>query len=148
MLRRLLEERFKLKLHHESKTMPVYFLVIGKNGPKLTKLDDRTPVPLDMYYNISLSPTPSGATEFRARGSIGLLCDFLTRIAGRPVLDRTEIPGAYDLRLLCAIEGFPGEDSSPSVFAAIQSQMGLKLEAAAAAIDVTVVDHAEQPSAN
>ena len=148
MLRTLLEERFALKLHHESKNMPVYFLVAGKNGPKLTKLSDKTPIPFDMYYNISASPTPSGATEFRAAGSIGLLCDFLTRVAGRPVLDRTGIPGSFDLRLLCAVEGYPGEDSSPSVFAAIQSQMGLKLEAATSAIDVTVVDHAEQPSAN
>lgn len=148
MLRTLLADRFKLKLSHESKTMPVYFLVVGKNGPKLKPLDDKTPAPFDMYYNTRMSPTPSGATEFRAAGSIGLLCDFLRRIAERPVIDRTGLQGAFDLRLLCAIEGFPGEDSSPSVFDAIQSQMGLKLEAATSTVDITVVEHVEKPAAN
>jgi uncharacterized protein (TIGR03435 family) len=148
MLRTLLAERFKLKLRHESKTMPVYFLVVGRNGPKLKLLDDKTPTPFDMYYTISLSPTPSGATEFRAGGSIGLLCDFLRRIAGRPVIDRTGLEGAFELRLLCAIEGFPGEDSSPSVFEAIQAQMGLKLEAATSVVDIAIVDHVEKPETN
>jgi uncharacterized protein (TIGR03435 family) len=148
MLRALLEDRFKLKLRHESKTMPVYFLVVGRNGSKLTPLGDRTPAPFDMYSNVSMHPTPSGATEFRAAGSIGLFCDFLARIAGRPVIDRTGLEGAFDLRLLCAIAGFPGEDSSPSVFEAIQSQMGLKLEAATSAVDIAIVDRVEKPAAN
>jgi uncharacterized protein (TIGR03435 family) len=149
MLREVLADRFKLKTHQEPRNMPVYALVAGKNGPKLKPLDVNVPATsFDLYYNISMVPVPGGATEFRAVGTLGLLCDFLSRIAGRPVVDRTGISGAFDLRLLCAIEGFPGYETSPTVFEALQSQMGLKLEPRTEPVDVTVVDHVEKPTVN
>jgi uncharacterized protein (TIGR03435 family) len=147
MLRALLADRFRLKLHHESKTMPVYNLVLAKNGPKLTAMEASQPEPFELYSNFSMA-TVGDRTELRGYGSLGQFADFLTRIAERPVIDRTGIAGAFELRLLCAIDGFPGYDVSPTVFEALPAQMGLKLEAATAAIEITIVDHAEKPAAN
>jgi uncharacterized protein (TIGR03435 family) len=148
MLRTLLADRFKLKTHVESRTMPVYWLVVGKNGPKLKPLDAAATVPFDLYYNISMVPGPNGTTAMQTVGSLGLLADFLSRLAERPVIDRTGITGAFEFRLLCAIDGFPGAETSPSVFDAVQSQMGLKLEPHADKVDVRVVDQAESPKGN
>ena len=148
MLRQLLAERFRLAVHRESRTMPVYALVPGKGGPKLKPMDASLPAPFELYSNFSMAPTAGGATELRGFGSMGLLADFLTRVAERPVLDRTGIAGNFEIRLLCAIDGYPGFETSPSVFDALQTQLGLKLEARTSAIEVTVVDHAERSKEN
>jgi len=58
------------------------------------------------------------------------------------------LTGSFDLRLRCAIDGFPGEDTSPSVFDALPAQLGLKLESQTAPIEITIIDHAEKPSSN
>jgi uncharacterized protein (TIGR03435 family) len=126
----------------------VYALVAGKNGPKLKPMDENLPVPFEMYSNFSIGSHAGGGSELRGFGSLGQLADFLGHVAERPVIDRTGIAGNFDLRLYCAIDGFPGFDTSPSVFDAIQSQMGLKLEAATSPVDVTVVDHVESPTRN
>jgi uncharacterized protein (TIGR03435 family) len=148
MLRTLLIDRFKLAIHRESKTLPVYALVAAKTGPKLKPLDANLPEPLGLYYDFIFAPATGGGTELHSTGSLGHLCDFLSRIAGRPVVDQTGIAGSFDIRLLCAIEGFPGEDTSPSVFEALPSQLGLKLEARNAPVEMLVVDHVEKPSGN
>jgi uncharacterized protein (TIGR03435 family) len=148
MLRRLLIDRFKLAIHHESKTLSIYALIAGKTGLKLKLMDENLPAPFELYSNFSMSPTPGGATELRGYGSLGQLSDFLTRLVERPVLDRTGIAGNFDIRLLCAIDGYPGFESSPSVFDAVQSQLGLKLEARSSPVEITLVDHVEKPTEN
>jgi uncharacterized protein (TIGR03435 family) len=148
MLRNLLAERFRLTLHCRTKTLPVYFLVVGKNGSKLKPMEQSLPVPFELYSNFHMAPVAGGGTELRGYGNLGQLSDFLSRLVERPVVDRTGIEGAFDLRLFCAIDGFPGSDTSPSVFDALQSQLGLKLEARTSPLDITVVDHVEKPSAN
>jgi len=148
MLRSLLIERFKLATHHESKTLPIYALIAGKTGPKLKPMDENLPAPFELYSNFSMAPAPGGATELRGYGTLGQLSDFLTRLVERPVLDRTGIAGAFDIRLLCAVEGFPGFDTSPNAFDAVQSQLGLKLEAGVSSVEITVVDHVEKPTEN
>jgi len=146
MLRRLLADRLKLVVHHESKTLPIYALIVGKAGPKLKPMDEHLQVPFELPSNFSMWPTPGGTTELRGYGSLGQLSDFLTRLVDRPVLDRTGITGNFDIRLLCAIDGYPGFDTSPTVFDAVQSQLGLKLEAGTNPVELTVVDHVERPS--
>ncbi|HJZ99463.1 MAG TPA: TIGR03435 family protein, partial [Candidatus Solibacter sp.] len=141
-------ERFKLVTHQESKTIPVYNLVIRKGGFKLRPIDANLPAPFELYSNFHFQPVPGDATELRGTGTIGQLSDFLARVAGRPVVDHTGISGNFEFRLLCAIDGFPGLEASPSVFDAVQSQLGLKLEAGTAAVEITVVDHAEKPAEN
>lgn len=148
MLRTLLIDRFKLAIHCESKKLPVYALIVGKTGFKLKPMYENLPAPFEMYSNFSMSPTRGGATELRGYGSLGQLSDFLGRLVDRPVLDRPGIVGNFDLRLFCAIEGFPGVDISPSVFDAVQSQMGLKLEARTSPAEITVVEHVEKPTEN
>jgi uncharacterized protein (TIGR03435 family) len=148
MLRNLLTDRFKLKVHRESRSVPIYALVVGKGGPKLQPLDRTLPAPFDIYSNFSIAPGPGDTSEVRGVGSLGLFCDFLTRLAGRPVIDRTGLTGSFDIRLRCAIDGYPGEDTSPSVFDALPVQLGLKMESQTALIEITVVDHVEKPSEN
>jgi uncharacterized protein (TIGR03435 family) len=149
MLRQLLADRFKLAVHRETKSMRTYALVVGLSGSKLKPMDEKLPVPFDVYYDFANFETRSdGTTELHGYGTLGELSDFLYRLVKRPVLDHTGLAGGFDIRLLCAIEGYPGYDSSPSVFAAVQSQLGLKLEPLVSSIDVLVVDHVEKPSAN
>lgn len=148
MSQSLLADRFKLAFHRETRTLPVYALVAGKAGPKLKPMDESLPAPFELYSNFHMEPIADGTTALRGYGSLGQLCDFLFRLVERPVLDRTGIPGNFDFRLLCAIEGFPGYDTSPSVFSALQSQMGLKLEPDTSPIERMVIDRVEQPSGN
>ena len=64
------------------------------------------------------------------------------------MLDRTGIKGNFEFRLLCAIDGFPGFETSPTVFEAVQSQIGLTLAPANSTVEVTVIDRAEKPTEN
>lgn len=148
MLRTLLSDRFKLAIHHESKTLAIYALVVGKNGSKLKPMDENLPAPFEMYSNFSIGPHPGGGSELSGFGSLGQFADFLSRVAERPVVDRTGIVGNFDLRLFCAMDGFPGFETSPSVFDAVQSQMGLKLESANSPVEITFVDHVQRPTGN
>src|ERR1035438_4092470 len=63
MLRELLMDRFKLVVHRESKTMPVYELVVAKGGPKLHVLDANAPAPFELYSNFSIAPVAGDASE-------------------------------------------------------------------------------------
>lgn len=148
MLRSLLGDRFKLSVHRETRMLPVYALIVGKSGSKLLPLDEKIPEPFELYSNFHMAPVAGDATELRGVGSVGQLSDFLTRVAGRPVVDRTGITGNFDMRLLCAIDGFPGYETSPSVFDAVQAQLGLKLEPRNMPIEITVVDRVEKPTEN
>ena len=85
------------------------------------------------------------------------LATSLSQIVGRPVVDRTGIAGAFHFRLKYAptsgppTEGdnaLPSSDNLPSLFAAVQEQLGLKLESAKGPVDVLVIEHAERPSPN
>ncbi len=148
MLQALLAERFQLAVHHETKEMPVYFLVVAKGGPKLRDLksaNERTPAP-----------------DSRLVGSRGAFIGFtlgLTRILGRMVIDKTGITGSYDMRLELRTEDYPpvtaGNAQMPAsatagaaVLAAIEPQLGLKLESGKAPVNVLVIDSVQRPSAN
>ena len=139
MLRGLLADRFSLKLHHESKTIPVYNMVLAKNGPKLAAMETSQSEPFELYSNFSMAPVGE-RTELRGYGSLGQFADFLTRVAERPVNLRYRITA----RTLLIRRGGSEIGTSPTVFEALPAQMGLKLEPATAAIDITVVDHAQK----
>jgi uncharacterized protein (TIGR03435 family) len=148
MLQQVLTDRFKLTIHRETRTLPVYDLVVGKSGSKLKAMDEVLPVPLELPSNFHFESVPDGTTALRGYGTLAQLCDFLYRLVERPVVDRTGITGGFDFRLMCAIDGFPGYDTSPSVFEAVQSQLGLKLEPGSSPIEITAVVHVEEPSGN
>jgi uncharacterized protein (TIGR03435 family) len=136
MLQTLLADRFKLTVHREIKQRPVYTLVPGKNGARLHLSD------------------PGGESFLGRRGrqgpligqkaSMSGLAATLSTIMERKVLDQTGLTRAYDFKL----EFAPADaiDSPlPSLFTALQQQLGLKLEAGNGPVEVLVVDHAEKP---
>ncbi len=147
-LRTLLEERFQLKVHEVSKYANIYALVFVKNGPKL-KPAERDDVP---------PGTMRDRTQITGRaGTMRMLATVLSNMLRRPVEDRTGLEGRYDYVLEYAPEpGWFGdadepaarESWGPSVFTALQEQLGLKLEPVKGSIVALVVDRAEKPSDN
>lgn len=216
MLQALLAERFALKMHKENKELPVYNLIVGKNGPKLKKAEDSPMTAMSDgpgpgapgNINVTAGARGGGASggasggTFRVGGpggpggppmggrgmtmmrmegpgkmhitskgtTVAALSDMLARQVGKPVFDQTGITGNYDVELEFKPEeggaggmmrgmpmmaprpdGGPAPDAveAPSIFTAIQDQLGLKLEAKKGPVETIVVDSANKtPSEN
>jgi Protein of unknown function (DUF3738). len=159
MLQSLLVERFKLKFHREKKDLPVYALVVGKNGPKLQKAEeggaggDRP--------TMMMRP---GRMEAKRMSMSGFV-DMLSNLVDRPVIDMTGLAGFYDVTLEISMEEMaamrggmmrmmgppPGGEArpapeggpAPSIFSSIQ-QLGLKLEPRKAPLDLIVIDSGDK----
>lgn len=147
MLQSLLAERFKLKLSRETKENTQYALVVAKGGPK-----------------IKLAADPAGGARGGANGllvgkrTMPQLATMLSGIVRRPVIDQTGLQGVYEFTLEWLPEvGQTGPDTNapppanpnaPSLFTALQEQMGLRLESIKGQVEVLVIEHAERPSAN
>ena len=147
MLQDLLATRFKLQLHREQKRTSVYELVVAKGGPRLPK--DKSATLPSSYPKESLPRVVDGSFVFR-NVSLGEFSQQLTELRGieLPVFDRTGIlGGVYDITLKSAASALL-DPSGPSLLTLIQEQLGLRLVSAKDSIEVEVVDHAEQPSAN
>ncbi len=131
MLQTLLAERFKLVVHPATKEMPVYALVVGKNGTKLREWKDGDPL-----------PAFGGANNFRDLGTMQHFADFLSNAdsVGRPVLDKTGLKGVY----VFYVEWGADQDFLP----ALQQQLGLKLEAQKSPVDILTIDHIKKPISN
>jgi uncharacterized protein (TIGR03435 family) len=144
MLQSLLAERFQLKVHRETEEVPVYALVTDKNGPKLKAIAP------DATGGYSVQGTAKGMHMVVTRGTMDQLARQLSNTAGRPVIDRTNLPGLYAYTL----DWFPSDLvpppdlDTPSMFAALQEQLGLRLEATKGPVEKLVIDHAEKPSEN
>lgn len=154
MLQSLLEDRFHLRTHREQRDLPVYTLTVGKNGPKLASAKDAA---CDANANppcgrMRISMSRSGVHMEGAAAPTSELIRVLAIALSRPVVDRTGLTGVYDIRLDFVDDGpgaTPAPDSAgPSIFAALSEQLGLKLEAAKAPVEVLVIDHIEHPTAN
>lgn len=158
MLQSLLEDRFKLKAHFETKEMQVYNLVVGKGGPKLKE---------------SASGDDERQMQRMGRGqatlqsaNMAMLIRLLSQNLGRDVIDKTGLTGRYDIELKWtpdeAAMRMPGDGaerppsdnapppdtSGPSLFTALQEQLGLKLESSKGPVGILVVDHIERASEN
>ncbi len=164
MMQGLLADRFKLTLHRETKELPVYALVVGKNGPKLKE---------------SAPEEDGGAPEGRRKGgtmirmsrgqitgqrmSMEMLANQLSNRLSRDVLDKTGLKGSYDFTLEFTPEGTqsmgpreggggeaapPPDSAAPSIFTAVQEQLGLKLESQKGPVELLVLDHIEKASEN
>jgi bla regulator protein BlaR1 len=173
MMQSLLIDRFKLKVSRSSKETTVYALVVGKGGPKLTPSSRTEPAseapnpsgPRMIRRGIMMT----GRGELKGTESnMGLLADILSRqreAEGRVVLDKTGLTGTYDWSLHWSPEApapafkgadadvpadrSPGPDGSgPTLFTALQEQLGLKLESQKGTVDTIVVDSVERPSEN
>ena len=142
MLRSMLADRFDLKVHHETRELAVYELVVGKGGFKLKQSQGPE--------NLGRMMTNRGRIFVRA-GPIGArFIAGLSDAVGRIVLDKTGLTSYYDIDLKWTPDGSPTNDPSapPDLFSAIQEQLGLKLVPSKAPVDVLVVDHVERPTEN
>lgn len=149
MLQPILKSRFKLGVHQETKVLPVYALVIGKGGDKLK---ESSPDDLATKTLPTLRMRGRGKLEGH-HCSIKEMLSFLSPLQGRTIVDRTGLSGKYEFTLSWTPNSMttdaPAEDESrPSIFTAVQEQLGLKLEVQKAPLNVLVVDHVERPSVN
>jgi uncharacterized protein (TIGR03435 family) len=155
MFQQLLADRFQLAVHWETRDLPIYALVVQKKGPSLHPSKEPD----------GQSGTSSNDGQFTAQGlTLAQLADALTRELsrelGRAVIDKTGIQGRYDFALKWTQEtgaplmnnaadaSAPPPDTGPSIFTAIQEQLGLKLESSKGPVHVLVIDHVEMPSEN
>jgi uncharacterized protein (TIGR03435 family) len=140
LFRHLLEDRFQLKVHRETRQSPVYSLVAGKNGARL-----KTSTAESATMNNSMH---DGRMVLQAEGvQMAGLVALLAKQLGRPVADKTGLAGKYDLRLEWSPELGP-DSTAGSIFSALQEQLGLKIETVKGTVDVVVVDSASRPSEN
>jgi bla regulator protein BlaR1 len=153
MLQTLLAERFKLVVHTETKEMPVYALVVGKNGPRLQVSPEGAKGP-------SMS---SGKGQMKmTKGTMAMLAQSLSNQLGRTVFDETGLKGDFDMKLEFApdqngpakpVEGpenakVAAESDGPSLFTALQEQLGLRLEGKKGPVQIVVIDKAEKVTEN
>ena len=141
MLQALLADRFKLKVHRETKQLPVYSLVVAKSGPRLT---DHTG---DGGASTNTSHASGKATLTATKVSMDGFAYRLGRDLDRKVVDNTGLRGEYDVTLEWAPDPKP-DSTAPSIFTALQEQLGLKLESTRGPVGVVVVDSAEKASEN
>ena len=170
MVQALLADRFKLKVSHQTKELPVYALVVAKGGPKLTEIQvpppspDATAAPKRGFRgNRMMGPGQLTGTNI----NIGLLAETLSRQRelGRLVIDQTGLKGNYDWTLKWtpdqgvamfkgpgggepSADARPADSSGPSIFTALEEQLGLKLEPRKGPIETLVIDSIERPSEN
>ena len=149
----LLSDRFKLKAHFETREMPVYQLIVAKDGPKLKENPDST------SGQVAVGASVIRGKAVPMHNLIGGL-ESVPDIGGRVVIDKTGLAGAYDLVLKWTpleatapssdlSKAAPSTDSEGvSLFTAIEEQLGLKLVPAKGPGQVLVIDHIEQPSEN
>ena len=153
-LQPLLVTRFNLQFHHETRERPTYSLVVAKNGPKLHKAQRGETYPSGMR-----GPDGTGGSgeSTVTPGKIVLMGSSLSGLAtllssqglSHPVVDKTGLADIYDITLRWSPDDIGSSDASlPSLFTALQEQLGLKLEYNKNPIDVIVIDHIEKPSAN
>lgn len=140
MLQALLADRFQLKLHHETRELPVYALVAAKNGPKLTPMRDACSVP-------GLAGGDGGRGGGGGDDGWKHLLDMLSVSQGGAVIDRTGLEGRY-----CTLDGqeplMAVTDADSTIFTAVEEKLGLKLLPQKGPVDVLVIDSVERPSEN
>ena len=160
MMLNILTDRFKLAYHRETRTLPEYALVVAKGGSKLQEFKDST----DENGKPRGNRMMMSGTSLTADGiDMVSFTRLLSQRVGRPIVDKTGLAGKYSFKLNWANEPHDGEgpggpphdgapaasgDTGPSIFTAVQEQLGLKLDSEKGPVDVIVIDHLEQPVAN
>jgi uncharacterized protein (TIGR03435 family) len=169
MQQNLLVERFKMTFHHERHEMQIYGLVVAKNGPKLKESPDTPPPGDPNEYKPPPGPVRKDKDGFPAipdddpremmsaidgarwvqrfgRRSMEQLAGYVETLVDRPVEDETGLKGKFDftLKWINNRGRRPDDDYGPTIFEALQQQLGLKLEQHKAIVDVFVVDHIEK----
>jgi bla regulator protein BlaR1 len=163
MLQALLEDRLKLKIHHRTRQVPVYALTVAKAGPKLKQFEEGGCTPLGLpktpvsqlfrnlepgqkpgCYQATLISGPKMALDMRPT-TLDEFSHHLEQVVGRPVINQTGIAGMFDIYLEFVTDRGP-TSFGISIFAALQDQLGLKLEPTTGPGDLIVIDYVERPS--
>jgi len=156
-MRALLADRFQLTIHRETKEAPVYALVVAKGGSKIQPAKEVEEGPQGMRMN------RGELTGMKA--PISMLATTLSSQLGRPVIDKTDLKGKYDFKLQWTPDAGPGVDplkqlppgveappppsaDGPTIFTALQEQLGLRLESQKGPVETIVIDRVEKPSEN
>ena len=177
-LQSLLEDRFQLKFHRETRELPAYELTIAKGGSKVKLSEDQTPFrppekgdPPATQLPQPGRPMPRGTMRMSMSDLEANSIEFanfvqmLSQVLRRPVIDKTGLKGLYDIKLKWTPEMGQGttpfgplpagaqpppapDPSGPSIFTAVQEQLGLKLESTKGPAEVLVIDSVEKPSEN
>jgi bla regulator protein BlaR1 len=167
MLRSLLAGRFKLNVTHSTKESPEYALVVAKGGPKLTPTtwvapDPNAPKPDTPPKNgphLLIRPGQVSAVNQPVSGLADVLA-FMPEFGGKLIVDQTGIKGNYDYTVHFSSEEMnqkmaaagvplpPTDDSAPSIFTALEEQLGLRVEPTHGPVDTYTIEHIEQPSEN
>lgn len=140
LLRALLASRFQLKAHMETRTLPLYELIVGKNGIKMTAVDRPKDGPTGFHGG-------NGSLRVVA-GPMDMFANVLSNAISSVVINKTGLTGRYDFTLKWSPDETKPIDDAPSIFTAVQEQLGLKLQPARGPVEVLVVDSVEHPSAN
>ena len=168
MMQALLEDRFKLQMHRETRQNPVYALTVAKGGLKLKPFQEGSCTPSSDTPRVPGQPplckaraSSKGANVVAIDGQGMTLDEFsglvLTASAfgfkfDRPIINKTGIAGRFDLHLEFAIDDVRAaaslDPAYPSIFTAVQQQLGLKLEPTRGPAEFLVIDHIERPSEN
>jgi bla regulator protein BlaR1 len=170
VLQSLLAERFQLVVHRDTKEMPVYALVVDKNGPKFKEAHESDPSMVDLKNPPGVTGRPRFTIVRRGRVTaqgvdMKSLADDLSNFLGRVVLDKTGLTGSYDVKLewqpdenqvamfqtMGVPEGFgaPAADwHGPTLFTALEEQLGLKLESQKGPVEIFTIERIERPSEN
>jgi uncharacterized protein (TIGR03435 family) len=140
----LLEDRFQFKFHREEKEAPVFWLELDKPGRLGAALKPSAP---DSQPNMSTNRNGSRAAMKASQMSMVDVAAALSRQAGRPVEDHTDLKGKFDFQIEWGPEETP-DSSYPSLFTVLKEQLGLKLQSAKGTTETLVIDQISQPSAN
>jgi uncharacterized protein (TIGR03435 family) len=151
MLRTLMADRFQLRLHHDTKELPIYALTIGKNGPKMRARKDGDG---GAAFTLLI-----GGPRWPVRNApMAQMVSVLQMVVlDRPVLDKTGLTGNFDFDLVWTPDetqfggkgaSMPADPNAPNIFTAFQEQLGLKLDPQKVPVDVLVIDGVERPSVN
>jgi uncharacterized protein (TIGR03435 family) len=148
MLQELLIERFGLSVHRETKDSPVYFLSVGKGGPKFKQSAP------GVLFTSNHGVNGRNQTVELSNGTMENLVQDIrnTFFVDCPVLDRTNLKGTYDIKLEATPESRinrnPDDLNEISIFMAVRSELGLVLEPGKAPIEMLIVDSVGKPTAN
>jgi uncharacterized protein (TIGR03435 family) len=152
MLQDLLEDRFKLKVHRETRELPVFLLTLAKGGPKEFKAGTCV-LPDPIKPTVESGPYCGRNQLLRGRwdgSNIDLtkVVDGLSVLLDRKIIDKTGLTGLFDIHLELPPDSPSVDDAAPSLNTVLQEQLGLKLESGKGPVEIIVIDHIERPTEN
>ncbi|MGB7217325.1 MAG: TIGR03435 family protein [Vicinamibacterales bacterium] len=138
MVQSLFVDRFKLAAHREMRESPVYLLTIARNGAKLGKGG--------VKLNGTTQLNGTGEPSWPDGWTMSELATYLSDFTDRPIIDRTGLQGNYGITL--DFSRTTDDMERPSLFTAVQEQLGLRLNTGTALVEIFIIDHIERPDPN